>query len=270
MNDTTVTAGMVDQLDSNESGPTEDEVRFVRAYVAAVPMDPRLLARAQDPTVLAARAAREAALRERDWPNLGQYRGTNRTLAGLSQKAVFIGDSLTEFWLAGDPEMFGYGLVSGGIVNRGISGQTSPQILLRFMSDAIALKPAVVHLLCGGNDLAGNTGPTTFADYQHNIVAMVTLAQAFGVRVILGSITPASGFAWRPGIDPRARIADINAWLKTLAAERGLVFADYHSALAAPDGALRTELTRDGVHPTAAGYAVMRPIALAALAEAIS
>lgn len=123
------------------------------------------------------REAREEALRARDWPNLGQYRDANRTLAGVSPKAVFIGDSLTEFWLAGDPGMFRYGLISGGVINRGISGQTSPQILLRFMADVIQLKPAVVHLLCGGNDLAGNTGPTTFADYQNNIIAMVTLAR---------------------------------------------------------------------------------------------
>ena len=269
MSDTTTTAGMVDQLESAGCGPTEDEARFVRAYVAPGPLDPQLLARTKNPAVLAARATREAALRERDWPNLGQYRDANQMLAGCTQKAVFIGDSLTEFWLAADPEMFGNGLVSGGIVNRGISGQTSPQILLRFMSDVIALKPAAVHLLCGGNDLAGNTGPTTFADYQNNIVAMVTLAQAYGVRVILAGITPAGGFAWRPGIDPRARIARINAWLKTLAAEHELVFADYHTALATPDGALRAELTRDGVHPTGAGYAVMRPIALAALAAAL-
>ncbi|MFM0153569.1 GDSL-type esterase/lipase family protein [Paraburkholderia sediminicola] len=268
MSDASPVVGMVDQLDSHGSGPTEDEIRFVHAYVAPGPLDPELLARAHDPAVLAARDVRVEALRARDWPNLGQYRDANRMLAGISPKAVFIGDSLTEFWLAGDPEMFRYGLVSGGLVNRGISGQTSPQILLRFMADVIQLKPAVVHLLCGGNDLAGNTGPTTFADYQNNIVAMVMLARAFNVKVILGSVTPAGFFAWRPGIDPRARITEINAWFKGLADEHGLIFADYHSALAAPDGSLRAELTRDGVHPTAAGYEVMRPIAIAALAAA--
>jgi len=268
MSDSVPGVGMVDQLDSQGSGPTEDEIRFVHAYLAPGPFDADLLARAHDPAVLAAREACAEALRARDWPNLGQYRDANRTLQGVSPKAVFIGDSLTEFWLAGDPGMFRYGLVSGGVINRGISGQTSPQILLRFMADVIQLKPAVVHLLCGGNDLAGNTGPTTFADYQNNIIAMVTLARAFDVQVILGSVTPAGSFAWRPGIDPRARITEINAWLRALAAERGLVFADYHSALAAPDGSLRAELTRDGVHPTAAGYDVMRPIALAALTAA--
>ncbi|MDB5976197.1 MAG: family lipase [Nevskia sp.] len=263
MSDKTI-VGMVDRLDSAGSGPSEAEIAFVRAYLAPGPMPAEMLSLLGNPEVMAAREAAQAALRERDWANLGQYREANVALGGVAQKAVFMGDSITEFWSAGDAELF-----TGGVVCRGISGQTSPQMLLRFMADVIALKPAAVHLLAGGNDMAGNTGPTTLADYQNNITAMVTLALAQGLRVILGSITPASGFSWRPGIDPRSRIAQINAWLKALAGERGLIYADYHSALAAPDGSMRAEFARDGVHPTAAGYAVMRPIALAALALAM-
>jgi lysophospholipase L1-like esterase len=269
MNNAAPLTAMVDQLDSHGSGPTDDEKRFVRAYVAAGPLDADLLDYVRDPVALAAREARVVALRVRDWPNLGQYREANRALAGIPPQAVFIGDSLTEFWLAGDPGLFHHGPTNRGVINRGVSGQTSPQILLRFMADVVQLKPVVVHLLCGGNDLAGMTGPTTFTDYQNNIIAIVTLACAFDVRVILGSVTPAGMSALRAGIDPRARISEINAWLKVLAVERGLIFADYHCALATPDGSMRTEFSRDGVHPTAAGYEVMRPIVLDALASAI-
>ncbi len=260
----TTAVGMVDRLDSSGSGPTESEIAFVRAYVAPGPLPPEILARLGDPQVMATREAAQAALREHDWANLGQYREANAALAGVPQKAVFMGDSISEFWSAGDP-----GLFTGGVVCRGISGQTTPQMLLRFMADVIGLKPVAVHLLAGSNDIAGNTGPTTLADYQNNMTAMVSLALAHGLRVILGSLTPASGFSWSPGIDPRPRIAQINAWLKTLTEERDLIHADYHSALAAVDGGMRPEFARDGVHPTAAGYAVMRSIALAALAAAM-
>ncbi len=261
---TDTAVGMVDSLDSSGSGPTKSEIAFAHAYVAPGPLPPEILARLADPQVMAAREASQAALRERDWANLGQYREANAALAGVPQKAVFMGDSLSEFWSAGDPELF-----TGGVVCRGISGQTTPQMLLRFMADVIGLKPVAVHLLAGGNDIAGNTGPTTLADYQNNMMAMVSLALAHGLRVILGSLTPASGFSWKPGIDPRPRVAQINAWLKALTRERGLIYADYHAALAAADGGMRPEFARDGVHPTSAGYAVMRPIALDALASAM-
>jgi lysophospholipase L1-like esterase len=256
--------GMVDRLDSRGSGPSEDELKFVRAYLANQ-MDASTAALLSVPEVIKAREQKVAELRARDWPNLSQYRDANRALDGRAVKAVFIGDSLTEFWAEADLDLF-----SGGVVGRGISGQTSPQVLLRFMTDVIALKPQVVHLLIGTNDLASNTGPSTLADYQNHIVAMLTLAQSYGVRVILGSVLPAFDFPWKPGIDPKPRIAQINQWLQVQARERGLIYADYYPALATPEGALRPEFTRDGVHPTAAGYVAMRPIALAALAAALA
>lgn len=264
MSDNTAASGMVDRLDSQGSGPTEEAITFVRAYLAPGPMDPTLLARVGDPDVIATHEAASKALRERDWPNLSQYRDANAALSGGHLKAIFIGDSITEAWVAGDPELF-----TGGVIGRGIGGQTSPQILLRFMADVVRLKPVVVHLLAGVNDIAGNTGPTTLADYQNNMTAMIALAHAHGLRVILGSLLPAGSFMWRPSVDPRPRIAEINDWLMALATERGLIFADYHSTLATPDGSMLAEFTRDGVHPTAAGYAAMRPIALAALTSAM-
>jgi lysophospholipase L1-like esterase len=255
-----IEVGMVDRLDTTGSGPTDGEIAFARAYVTPGPMAPELSALVADPQAMTQREQAQARLRARDWPNLGQYRGANRQLAGSPVKAVFMGDSLTEMWQLGDVELF-----TDGVVCRGISGQTSAQMVLRFMADVIALKPAAVHLLAGGNDLAGNTGPSEFGDYQNNIRAMVTLALAHGIRVILGSLTPAAGFSWRPGIDPRPRIAQINAWLQALARERGLVYADYHVVLADKDGAMRPEFARDGLHPTAVGYAQMRPVVMDAL-----
>ena len=134
--------------------------------------------------------------------------------------------------------------------------------------DVIALHPRVVHIMIGTNDIAGNTGPTSVAAYQANIRAMVDLARVNGVRVVLGSIPPAKRMDWRPGLEPAPRIAELNRWLRAFAAEQGLVYADYHGVLATPDGALRPELGKDGVHPEAPGYALMRPIAERALAEA--
>ena len=195
-----------------------------------------------------------------DWAGLARYRDANAALAGHAPKAVFIGDSITELWPIHDPQLFG-----ADVIGRGIGGQTSPQILLRFMADVIRLRPAVVHVLAGTNDLAGNTGPFSLAGYQDNLTAMAVLAEAHGLRVIVGSVTPARDFPWRRGHDPRPRIAALNAWLATFAAARGGVFADYHAALATADGAMRADCTDDGVHPTAAGYARMRPVARRAL-----
>lgn len=255
--------GMVDHLDSSGHGPTESEIAFVEAYLADGPMDPALLTRAMEPQRIAEREARAADLRARDWPNLGQYRDANATIT-TSVKAVFIGDSYTEFWQAADHDFF-----TNGIVGRGVSGQTSPQMLLRFMADVIALKPRCVHILAGANDVAGNTGPSTPQDYKNNMLAMVTLAQAHGIRVILGGLTLIKAFPWAPGIDPAGRLAELDAWLRATARTRGLIYADYPSVLADGNGPIRSEFTRDGVHATAKGYAVMRPVAEAALAHAL-
>lgn len=196
-----------------------------------------------------------------DWAALCRYREADRSID--HPRAVMIGDSITEFWLTTAPALF-----ASAIVDRGIAGQTSPQIQLRFYQDVVRLHPRVVHIMCGTNDIAGNTGPTSPEGYTNAILAMVDMARANGIAVVLGSIPPAGAFSWREGYRPAAQIIALNAWLRDLAQQRGLVYADYHSAMAAPDGSMRDGLSSDGVHPNAAGYAIMEPIARAAIAEA--
>jgi lysophospholipase L1-like esterase len=254
---------MVDDLETSGSGPTDEEILFVKAYLTEGPMDPLLIARATDPRYASERETRMTELRARDWPNLGQYRGANAAVR-TPTKAVFIGDSYTEFWQAADPDFF-----SSGIIGRGISGQTSPQMLLRFMADVVALQPRCVHILAGGNDVAGNTGPSTPQDYKNNMLAMIALAQAHGIQVILGGLTVIKAFHWAPGIDPAGRLAELDSWIRATATTKGLIYADYPSVLAAAGEPIRPEFSRDGVHPTAKGYAVMRPVAEAALARAL-
>jgi lysophospholipase L1-like esterase len=197
-----------------------------------------------------------------DWPNLGHYRDSNAAITA-PPRAVFIGDSLTEAWPHVDPKLF-----SNGVVGRGIGGQTTPQILLRFMADVVALRPKVVHILCGCNDIAGNTGPTTFRDYQNNLMAMLILADAHGLRVILGNYADYDRFTWAPDVDPKPWIRRMNGWIEDIAGTRGHVCADYRTAFGEMDDAKKAAIMPDGVHPNVAGYALMRPVALRALDEA--
>jgi len=209
------------------------------------------------------RAAYRAWVAGNDWPWLCRYRAENLSLNSRPE-VVFIGDSITEFWPAAAPAFF-----RAGRLGRGIAGQTSPQILLRFMADVVALKPRVVHILAGTNDVAGNTGPTSAEAWRNNIRAMVDIARAEGIAVVLGAIPPAGAFNWRPGMQPAPRIVELNRWLRGFAAERRLAFADYHAALATPDGSMKPGLSSDGVHPNAAGYRAMEAVAEPALAEAL-
>jgi lysophospholipase L1-like esterase len=174
-----------------------------------------------------------------------------------------MGDSITEGWAYADPDFF-----APGRVDRGISGQTSPQMLLRFRQDVIALKPRVVHIMAGTNDIAGNTGPMSL-DWTENVIRrMAEHARANGIRVVIGSVLPARAFGWKKEIRPAASIAQLNQWLRDYAKRRGFVYADYYSAMAESDGGLPALYSRDGVHPNKAGYAVMRPIAEAAIKAA--
>jgi len=200
----------------------------------------------------------------RDWAELCFYQQDNALLArsGRRPEVVFLGDSITQYWGSANPGFF-----DGRILNRGIAGQTSPQVLVRLVPDALALQPDVIHVLVGLNDIVGARGPIRFADYQNNINAMVTLARARGVQVIIGAVPPANAGEW-PGGPPAERIRQVNAWLAASAGRSGDIFADYWSAMVAPDGTMRPELADDGIHPNAAGYAVMEPIARAALAAA--
>jgi len=209
---------------------------------------------------------REEARRLTDWAYLCRFKAANQVLLQQgAPRVVFIGDSITMGWELGDPSLF-----SHKVVDRGISGQTSPQILVRFQADVISLHPRVVHLMIGTNDVAGNTGPTSDADIENNIRAMVTLARANKIAVVLASIPPASNMNWKPGLKPAARIKALNAWLRDYAAQTGCVFVDYHKALVDSNGGLLPELSNDGVHPNRNGYAVMRPLAEAAIKAAMA
>ena len=209
----------------------------------------------------------QANQKANDWGNLCYFRAANAELAALpvpANRVVFMGDSITQSWSLAHPDFFG-----ALKPNRGISGQTTPQMLLRFRADVIALKPAAVHILAGVNDIAGNTGPTTLEDIENNIASMVELAKAHGVKVILATPTPAAKFNWAPQLKPAESIASYITWIKAYAAEQDLVLADYFTPMATPDGAMKQELTLDGVHPNKAGYAVMEPITNAAIAKAL-
>lgn len=195
---------------------------------------------------------------KRDWAGLCRYRADNARVAArpaAERRIVFMGDSITENWSLAHPDFF-----ANGAINRGISGQTTPQMLVRFEADVVALRPKAVHIMAGTNDLAGNTGPTTMRDIQNNIIAMVALAKANGIRVFLASTPPAGSFSWRPGLKPAAQIIQLNDWLRGYARRVGATYLDYHAALATSDGALKRELSPDGVHPNNDGYAVMEPI----------
>ena len=195
-----------------------------------------------------------------------RYRAANAALpAPTDHRVVFMGDSITEAWA---PQPF---LHDGADhVGRGISGQTTPQMIARFSPDVIDLKPRVVHIMGGTNDVAGNGGPETDAEIQHYIATMVETAQAHGIRVVLASIPPAAGFPWRPTLGVPARIRRLNAWIERYAAAHDAVYADYWPALALPSGAMKPEYSQDGVHPNAAGYAAMAPIARAAIDRALA
>ena len=194
-------------------------------------------------------------LSAQDWSGLCRYRAANESVLTGSAPArvVLMGDSITENWALADP-----GLFQDGVVNRGIGGQTTPQMLVRFRADVIALRPEVVHILAGTNDVAGNTGPTRAQDFKDNIMTMAELARTHGIRVILGSIPPAAAFNWRPQLDPVPRIRELNSWLRDYAAQNGFDYIDYYAQLVGAAGELDAGLGNDGVHPNRAGYRVMR------------
>ena len=194
----------------------------------------------------------QAEAAKRDWADLCRYRIDNVRLTKAPaemRQIVFMGDSITQSWELAHPGFF-----KPGMINRGISGQTTPQMLLRFQADVIALRPRVVHIMAGTNDVAGNTGVSSADMYRSNIIAMVQLAKTNHVVVILAAIPPAKSFPWRPQLKPVARIRTLNAWLKSYAIRKKLTFVDYTEALAQPDGAMKAALTLDGVHPNGAGY----------------
>ena len=213
--------------------------------------------------------------RLRDWPNLARYRDQNRTLtapAASESRVVFMGDSITDAW---PQPRFGTFFTGKPYVGRGISGQTTPQMLIRFRPDVVDLKPKVVVILAGTNDIAGNTGPMTDEEIQGNLASMAEIGKANGVRVVFSSILPVSAYHTAPnGVPqtqarPMARIKALNEWMKKYAADEKHVYLDYFSAMVDATGHLREELSADDLHPNAAGYAIMGPLADAAVKTAL-
>jgi lysophospholipase L1-like esterase len=202
-----------------------------------------------------------------DWPYLARYRADNARLAPTPKhpRIVFMGDSITENWVDRSGDFF-----TTGRIGRGISAQTTPQMLARFRQDVIDLHPAVVQIMAGTNDIAGNTGPMTLEQTQGNIRSMVELAHAHGIRVILASIPPADRFPWKPELSVAEKIVAMNRWLKAYAARSGCVYADYWTALKGAGLGMREGLSSDHVHPTRAGYQVMAPVAEAAIRRALA
>lgn len=204
-----------------------------------------------------------------DWPELQHYRDANAQLPAAvpgQPRVVFFGDSITEGW--GREGSAGF-FPGKGWLNRGISGQTTAQMLVRFPQDVLALKPQVVVILAGTNDIAGNTGPSTQAMIEDNLHAMVDLARAHGIAVVLASVLPVSDYPWLLGTAPAPKVRALNTALKRYADAQQLVYLDYYMPMANKAGGLDPQLADDGVHPTAKGYAVMAPLAEAAVKRAL-
>ena len=204
-----------------------------------------------------------------DWANLERFREANEKLAPsleCDDRVVFMGNSITQGWIDQLPEFFA---PEKHYINRGISGQTTPQMLLRFRQDVINLRPKVVVILAGTNDIAGNTGPSTLEMIEDNIRSMTELAQANGIQVVLCSIVPAYDYPWKPGLEPAPKIVELNNRIKKYASTRGVVYCDYFTAMADDRNGLPAELSGDGVHPNKAGYAIMQPIVENAIARAL-
>jgi len=231
---------------------------------------------APTPDPLTVEKQRADRLQERldDFANFARYREANSKLAPPAkgeERVVFMGDSITDGW-----KLDQY-FPGAPYVNRGISGQTTSQMLLRFRSDVIDLKPKVVVILAGTNDIAGNTGPITLEEIENNYQSMVELAHAHGINVVFASIMPISDYNKNAQGNPIVRstqrrpeqIAALNQWIKKYSADRKLVYLDYFSPMADEKGFLKAELANDGLHPNAKGYALIKPLAEAAIKGAL-
>jgi lysophospholipase L1-like esterase len=205
---------------------------------------------------------------ESDWAQLARYREANAKLPPPQpgeDRVVFLGDSITDNW----GKSFSKSFPGKPYIGRGISAQTTQQMLIRFRPDVIALKPKAVVMLGGTNDIAGNTGRQTQESIAGNIMSMVELAEANGIRPVLVSVLPAYDYWWQKGMEPAEKIVALNAWMKGYAAKRGTVFVDCHTPLKDEKNAMQKQFSADGVHPNAAGYAVMAPLVEAGIERAL-
>jgi len=215
------------------------------------------------------RASRIAVFTE-DYGQLARYRDANATLsapAAGENRVVFFGDSITDSWKLADS------FPGKPYVNRGIGGQTTPQMLVRFRQDVIDLHPKVVVILAGTNDVAGNTGPMRNEDIEADFASLAELAKANGIRVVYSSILPVHNYTDRSkdlfAQRPMSRISALNDWLKKYCAEHKIVYLDYFSAVVDDKGLLKKELADDGLHPNAEGFKIMAPLAEAAIQKAM-
>lgn len=201
-----------------------------------------------------------------DWPNLKRYSESNTNLglpAANEKRVVFMGNSITDGWGRMSPEFF----AGRPYVNRGISGQTTPQMLVRFRADVINLKPYVVVILAGTNDIAGNTGPSTLEMIEDNLASMTDLARVNNIHVVLSSILPAYDYPWKPGLKPYEKIIILNQWIKEFATRNGYIYLDYYSAMVDSRPGLKVEYSSDGVHPNKLGYSIMESLAEKAISQ---
>ncbi len=197
---------------------------------------------------------------------VGKYASENALLQTTpdTRRIVLMGDSITELWKVIDGKLF-----TQSYVNRGISGQTTAQMLLRFREDVIDLRPALVVIMGGTNDIALNDGPVALEDTFGHIVSMVQLAKSNKIKVVLCSVLPAYHFKWRPEVAPAEKIVKLNAMLKSYAAKRQITYIDYHSAMKDARNGMNEGYAEDGVHPNLEGYKVMKPLLLKGVAKAL-
>jgi lysophospholipase L1-like esterase len=203
-----------------------------------------------------------------DWANLARFKTENAELGvplANENRVVLMGDSITEGWSRVYPAF----LSGKPYLNRGISGQTTPQMLVRFRADVIALKPKVVVILGGTNDIAGNTGPSTLEMIEDNLASMADLAKANGIKVVLASVLPVYDYPWKRGLNPAEKIATLNDWIKNYAKKKGYVYLDYYSPMVDERKGLKSEYSKDGVHPNEAGYKLMAPLTEKGIAKAL-
>lgn len=210
-----------------------------------------------------------------DWPNLNRYREANKAIMEMRKNdsedarknwVVFMGNSITQNWASMDPEFF----ARNNYIGRGISGQTSPQMLLRFRQDVIELAPKAVVILAGTNDIAGNTGPSSIDMIMDNIISMAQLARANGIRVVLCSVLPANRYKWAPDVKPADTIIELNRQIKAYAEANQMVYVDFHTALVDKEKGLSAAYGADGVHPTLDGYKIMESLVVKGIEQALS
>lgn len=205
-------------------------------------------------------------LRAQDWPIFGRYMEPNQNLKDSTVNVINLRDSITDFWIEKSSEFFH----QNHYVDRGISGQTSPQMLLRFRQDVISLKPKAVVILCGTNDIAGNTGPSTLEMIEDNIQSMSQLAKANNIKVILCSVLPANRFSWRPELQPADSIIGLNTWIRDYAKTNNYGYVDYYKDMVDDKKGLKAEYSPDGVHPNKEGYQVMERLVQPVIEQALN